>query len=54
MEGAVANFDCVVGREIEAAIHTLFLARVLSVCANENGRPLIYGNGRFTSLIAEA
>ena len=49
--GAVANFDCIVVREIEAATHTLFIGRVLGVRANENGRPLIYGNGRFTSLI---
>lgn len=51
LAGAVANFDCIVVREIEAATHTLFIGRVLGVRANENGRPLIYGNGRFTSLI---
>lgn len=50
LEGAVANFDCIVVREIEAATHTLFLGRVLSVRSNEAGMPLIYGHGRFTGL----
>jgi flavin reductase (DIM6/NTAB) family NADH-FMN oxidoreductase RutF len=52
LEGAIANFDCIVVREIEAATHTLFLGRVLSVRSNEQGTPLIYGSGRFTSLMA--
>ena len=52
LEGAIANFDCIVVREIEAATHTLFLGRVLSVRSNEMGTPLIYGSGRFTSLVA--
>jgi flavin reductase (DIM6/NTAB) family NADH-FMN oxidoreductase RutF len=50
LEGAIANFDCIVVREIEAATHTLFLGRVLGVRSRENGEPLIYGGGLFTRL----
>jgi len=52
LDGAIANFDCIVVREIEAATHTLFLGRVLSVRSNDKSEPLIYGGGRFTSLAA--
>jgi flavin reductase (DIM6/NTAB) family NADH-FMN oxidoreductase RutF len=50
LDGALANFDCIVVREIEAATHTLFLGRVLAVRANEARAPLIYSNGRFTGV----
>ena len=50
LDGALANFDCIVVREIEAATHTLFIGRVLGIRTNEAGKPLIYSNGRFTSL----
>lgn len=50
LDGALANFDCIVVREIEAATHTLFIGRVLAVRANEAGSPLIYSNGRFTGI----
>ena len=50
LDGALANFDCIVVREIEAATHTLFIGRVLAVRTKDDGAPLIYGNGRFTSL----
>lgn len=48
--GALANFDCIVVREFEAATHTLFIGRVLGVLTGEIDAPLIYGNGRFTRL----
>ena len=50
LDGALANFDCIVVREIEAATHTLFIGRVLGVRTNEAGSPLIYSNGRFTGV----
>jgi flavin reductase (DIM6/NTAB) family NADH-FMN oxidoreductase RutF len=50
LDGALANFDCIVVREIEAATHTLFIGRVLAVRTRDEGMPLIYGNGRFTAL----
>ena len=49
LDGALANFDCIVVREFEAATHTLFMGRVLAVRTND-GKPLVYGNGRFTTL----
>jgi flavin reductase (DIM6/NTAB) family NADH-FMN oxidoreductase RutF len=50
LDGALANFDCIVVREIEAATHTLFIGRVLGVRANESGDPLIYSHGRFAGI----
>ena len=50
LDGALANFDCIVVREIEAATHTLFVGRVLGVRTKEAGLPLIYSSGRFTSI----
>jgi flavin reductase (DIM6/NTAB) family NADH-FMN oxidoreductase RutF len=50
LDGALANFDCIVVREIEAATHTLFIGRVLAVRNKEDGSPLIYSNGRFTGI----
>ncbi len=49
LDGALANFDCIVVREIEAATHTVFIGRVLGVRTNE-GTPLIYSHGRFTGI----
>ena len=50
LDGALANFDCIVVREIEAATHTVFIGRVLGVRTNEAGKPLIYSHGRFTGI----
>jgi len=49
LEGALANFDCIVVREIEAATHTIFIGRVLAIRTRQ-GQPLIYGDGQFTGL----
>ena len=50
LDGALANFDCLVVREIEAATHTLFIGRVLGVRTEEPNEPLIYSNGHFTGV----
>jgi flavin reductase (DIM6/NTAB) family NADH-FMN oxidoreductase RutF len=50
LDGALANFDCIVVREYEAATHTLFMGRVLAVRTSDTGKPLVYSHGRFTSL----
>lgn len=50
LDGALANFDCIVVREIDAATHTLFIGRVLAVRTTE-GKPLVYSSGRFTTLV---
>ena len=50
LDGALANFDCIVVREIEAATHTVFIGRVLAVRTDPHGEPLIYGDGRFAGL----
>ncbi len=49
LEGALANFDCIEVREIEAATHTIFIGRVLAI-RTTSGEPLIYGDGKFTGL----
>lgn len=50
LKDALANFDCIVVREIEAATHTIFIGRVLAVRSDPHGEPLIYGDGRFTGM----
>lgn len=51
LDGALANFDCIVVREYEAATHTLFMGRVLAVRTKDDGIPLIYSKGRFTTVM---
>jgi flavin reductase (DIM6/NTAB) family NADH-FMN oxidoreductase RutF len=48
--GALASFDCIVVREIEAATHTIFIGRVLQVQCDPHREPLIYENGRFVGV----
>jgi flavin reductase (DIM6/NTAB) family NADH-FMN oxidoreductase RutF len=53
LEDALAAFDCLVVREIEASTHTIFIGRVLAVRSND-GAPLIFNDGRFTSAAPDA
>jgi flavin reductase (DIM6/NTAB) family NADH-FMN oxidoreductase RutF len=50
LKGALANFDCIVVREIEAATHTIFIGRVLAVRCDVDGEPLIYEGGKFVGI----
>ena len=54
LEDALAAFDCLVVREIEASTHTIFIGRVLAVRSNSDGAPLIFNDGRFTSALEDA
>ena len=50
LAGAVANFDCEIEQMVTAATHTIFIGQVLAVTSREDGRPLLYGDGKFTGL----
>jgi flavin reductase (NADH) len=50
LETALANFDCLVVREIVASTHTIFIGRVIEVRTEGRGQPLIYRDGRFAGL----
>ena len=50
LSGAVANFDCEIEQMVTAATHTIFIGQVIAVTSRENGRPLLYGDGKFTGL----
>ncbi len=50
LAGAVANFDCEVEQMVTAATHTIFIGQVIAVTSREDGRPLLYGDGKFTGL----
>lgn len=46
---AIAAFDCVTVRRIDADTHTIFLGRVVHACAAE-GEPLLYRDGAYSRL----
>jgi flavin reductase (DIM6/NTAB) family NADH-FMN oxidoreductase RutF len=50
LQGALANFDCLVVREIIAATHTVFIGRVIEVRMGGEATPLIYWGGSFDGL----
>ena len=50
LSGAVANFDCEIEQMVTAATHTIFIGLVVGVRSREDGRPLLYGEGKFTGL----
>jgi flavin reductase (NADH)/flavin reductase len=50
LSGAVANFDCEVEQMVTAATHTIFIGLVVAVTSRDDGRPLLYGDGKFTGL----
>lgn len=50
LEGALANFDCLVVREIAASTHTIFIGRVLEVRPPGCGAPLIYRDSQFAGV----
>jgi len=53
LDGALANFDCIVTQEISLATHTIFIGRVVGVRIEDRSLPLIYSEGRFTTLKQE-
>jgi flavin reductase (DIM6/NTAB) family NADH-FMN oxidoreductase RutF len=50
LEGALANFDCLVVREIAASTHTIFIGRVLEVRTTGCSAPLIYKESKFVGV----
>lgn len=49
LDGALANFDCVISQQIIAGTHSVFIGRIVGSRTAE-GMPLLYGDGRFTGL----
>ncbi|WP_255450456.1 flavin reductase family protein [Skermania sp. ID1734] len=45
--GALAHIEAVVEFEHDAGDHTIVLARITDLSADENGRPLLFYKGRF-------
>jgi flavin reductase (DIM6/NTAB) family NADH-FMN oxidoreductase RutF len=51
LDGALSNFDCIVEQQVQAGTHSIFIGRIVGARVAE-GAPLVYGDGRFTSLAA--
>ena len=49
LDGALANFDCVIEKQVTAGTHSIFIGRIVDARIVQ-GLPLIYGDGRFTGL----
>jgi len=50
LTGTVANFDCEIEQMVTAATHTIFIGLVVAVTSRADDSPLLYGDGKFTSL----
>jgi flavin reductase (DIM6/NTAB) family NADH-FMN oxidoreductase RutF len=50
LKGALANLDCRVRQVIPVGMNTLFLAEVVAVRGDGEGRPLLYHNHRYGAL----
>jgi flavin reductase (DIM6/NTAB) family NADH-FMN oxidoreductase RutF len=51
LDGALVNFDCEVAEQITAGSHSIFIGHIVaSRTADQDGAPLLYGDGQFTGL----
>jgi flavin reductase (DIM6/NTAB) family NADH-FMN oxidoreductase RutF len=50
LEGAIAVFECRVGEIIDAASHGILVCDIVHVETTADGAPLLYCDGRFTTL----
>lgn len=50
LEGAVSVFECLVAEMIDAVTHAILIGDIAAVCTNPGARPLLYCDGRFTTL----
>lgn len=48
--GALAAFDCIVERRIEAGTHTVFFGRVVAVEITPDREPLLYADGGYVGI----
>lgn len=53
LEGAVSVFECRVPEMIDAVTHAVLIGDIVAVRANPEARPLLYCDGRFTTLADE-
>lgn len=53
LANAVVSFDCSVEQAIESGSHTIYIGRIVSVRISDNNQPLIYSEGRY-STVADA
>jgi len=50
IQGALVNFDCVLDSEVDVGTHTICFGRVVGQRTVEEGRPLIYHDGKYSVL----
>jgi len=51
LDGALVNFDCEVAEQISTGTHSIFIGHIVgSRTGDNNGAPLLYGDGQFTGL----
>jgi len=50
IQGALVNFDCELDSEVDVGTHTICFGRVVGQRTSDEGRPLIYHDGKYAAL----
>lgn len=54
LEGTLVSFDCTITQQVAAGTHSIFIGEIVAATKTGGGRPLMYGEGQFTTLASVA